>query len=212
MKIDRLMVKRFIMSFTGVVLMGLCVSIYNKVLFGTDPFTTFVMGMVNISGLSFGITLLALNLIIIFAGLFFGRSFIGIGTVMNMVGVGFTADFFTIAFDTLFSDPTSIITKSTLFLLALTIHCFACSIFFTAKLGVGPYDILSFLVTEKTKFKFSICRIVIDVTFVILGFILGGIVGVGTVLTALCMGPAIGFFNKFFSEPFLYGKNTPQEA
>ncbi len=206
MKLDARMAKRICMSFIGVILMGFCIAIYNKVLFGTDPFTTFVMGLTGISGFSFGITQLAINLIVIILGLFFGRSYIGIGTVANMVGVGFCADFFTYLYNIFLEDPNNLIVKSVMFLGALIIHSFACSIFFTAKLGVGPYDVLSFMLTDRTKLNFSVCRIITDVTFVIAGFFLGGVVGVGTVLTALCMGPTIGFFNKIFSEPFLNGK------
>ena len=59
--------------------------------------------------------------------------------------------------------------------------------------GVAPNDIVPFIIQDKTKVQYKYIRIALDATFLIVGFLIGGTVGVGTIIAMLAMGPFIQF-------------------
>ena len=83
---------------------------------------------------------------------------------------------------------------------------------------MSTYDAVSLVWSQKQKrIPFAACRVVSDLICVLLGLLLcllggyslrqvGGVLGVGTIITAFFMGPLIGFFNRRAAEPFLYGR------
>lgn len=88
---------------------------------------------------------------------------------------------------------------------------------FTANVGVGPYDTLAFMLTQAIKIPMKWTRVMTDVCVVFIGFVVsGGLsaalqgnfseiknIGIGTVITAFCMGPLVNFFNKHVSSKIL---------
>ena len=104
----------------------------------------------------------------------------------------------------LIGDAPSMLIRIILLIAGVVILCFASSLYFTANLGVSTYDAVSLIMTDKKLGKFKYLRIATDLFCVIVGFFLGGVVGVGTIITAFFMGPLIDFFNKKVSEPFLH--------
>lgn len=205
------MVKRLIMMTIGCVFMGIAITIYNKVQFGTDPFTSMVLGIAKHLPVSFGVTQLTVNVIIIAIAFKFSRNLIGIGTFINVTCIGFIVDFATWLYQFAFPDPEVLWVKSLLFLCAVIIHCFGGSIFFTAALGVGAYDVVAFVMNARTKINYRWCRMGTDFFCTAAGFLLGATIGIGTVVTAFFMGPVIQWFTDHFSLPFLYGKEAAAE-
>lgn len=80
-------------------------------------------------------------------------------------------------------------------------------------MGVSAYDAVSLIAANKYKLlPFKVCRVLSDLVCVTVGVVFHAMVGVGTVITALFMGPVIQWFNTHVSEPFLYGKEgKPQK-
>ena len=89
------------------------------------------------------------------------------------------------------------------------------ALYFTADLGVSTYDAVALVWSERqTRIPFQVCRIITDSVCVIAGAALCllagmgarqilGSVGIGTVITAFCMGPLIAFFNRTVARPLL---------
>ena len=69
-------------------------------------------------------------------------------------------------------------------------------------LGVAPYDALPQIIAARTKISFTIVRVSWDIAMIILGFLLGGVVGVVTIVTGFCVGPVVtaiaDHFRKYF--------------
>lgn len=59
--------------------------------------------------------------------------------------------------------------------------------------GVAPNDIVPFIIQDKTKVQYKYIRIALDATFLVVGYLIGGTVGVGTIIAMLAMGPFIQF-------------------
>ena len=77
----------------GILLIGICVTCYRLSEFGVDPFSGMNLGISGFIGWSFGNWQLVANILILVVVFFTVRHLIGPGTVINMVGVGYTADF-----------------------------------------------------------------------------------------------------------------------
>ncbi len=69
----------------------------------------------------------------------------------------------------------------------------------TASLGVSPYDSLSIILSRRTRLPYVGCRVLTDTVSVLLCMLLGGVIGVGTLICAVGLGPVIAFFNRAVS-------------
>lgn len=201
--------KRLAMAFLGVIITGFCVGIIQKGSLGTDPFTCFVTGLANLFGSTYSRFYLIIMAVILVGVFVLEKHYIGIATLLNLFFTGVAADFMRGLLNFVFPEPSMAI-RTMLLVLGVLISCFSASLYFTADLGVSGYDAVSLIAANKYKLlPFRICRILSDFSCVIVGFIFHANVGVGTVITALFMGPVIQWFNTHVSEPFLYG--APQD-
>lgn len=206
------MVKRVVLSLISIIVMGFGISMFSLSGFGVDPFTS--MNIASTIGMGFGTYQLIINLAILtFVIIVAHRGLVGVGTVFNMVGCGYTCEFFQSLFAPAVNEHYTYALRVPLLIVGIITLCFACSLFFTANVGVGPYDALSFMLARSTKFEYKWMRVATDVTVVLIGLIVSGgakallsgdiskikNIGIGTIITAFCMGPLINFFNKYVS-------------
>ena len=189
---------------TGIVFIGLCVSFFRLAGFGVDPFTAMNLGISGYIGWSFGTWQLIANVLILILVFFQARHCIGAGTIVNMVFVGYIADFVC----WFVQDVGNIQMVMPLRILALIIAQFLASIgvalYMTANLGIAPYDSVALIIEKMTKGKipFHKARILSDITVVLIGVVFSlmsgngiwAVVGAGTVVNALCNGPMIQLF------------------
>ena len=70
-------------------------------------------------------------------------------------------------------------------------------------LGIAPYDYLSLGLRDHTPFPYFGCRVFTDALCALLCWLLGGLVGIGTLVCAFCLGPFIQFFDGHFSQKVL---------
>lgn len=195
------------MALAGVLVAGISVGLFRRSVFGTDPFQVLVNGISNhITFASFGTVYMCINLLMLAAIFFLDKHYIGIATFINIFLLGYVVQFSDDVVGKIIGDTPSMLTRIILLIAGVVILCFASAMYFTANLGVSTYDAVSLIMTDKKLGKFKYLRIATDVFCVVVGFLLGGIVGVGTIITAFFMGPLIDFFNKKVAEPFLHEK------
>ena len=84
---------RIAMMLIGILLIGMCVASYRMSGFGVDPFSCMNLGISGFLGMSFGNWQLIVNVVLLIIVWFTVRHCIGLGTIVNMVFVGYTADF-----------------------------------------------------------------------------------------------------------------------
>ena len=191
------------MAFIGVIVSGLAVGLFRNARFGTDPFQVFVNGISNkVTFMDFGTLYMLINMLMLLLIFLLNKHHIGISTFVVQFSDDVVAG--------LVGDSPSMPVRIALLAAGLVILCFASAMYFTADLGVSTYDAVSLILTERKLGKFRYLRITTDVICVIVGFALGAVVGVGTVVTAFFMGPLIDFFNIHVARPFLYGKENKQ--
>ena len=202
-------IKRILMSFIGVIVSGISVGLFRNARFGTDPFQVFANGISNkISFIDFGTLYMIINLLMLLAIFFLNKKYIGISTFINIFLLGYVVDFSDKIVAGIVGNAPSMLVRIGLMATAVVILCFASAMYFTADLGVSTYDAVALILEERKVGKFKYLRIATDCICVAIGFVLGAIVGVGTLITAFFMGPLIDFFNVHVARPFLYGKQT----
>lgn len=199
---NKLLIKRIAMVCIGTLIMGFAVSLSVYAKLGTDPCTCLNMGVSSKIGMSFGTWQLIFNCTILIFTFFLARRLIGIGTVVNMVAIGYLVDFYNrILAHILPSEPTLLL-RIICMCCGVTILAFTAALYIYPQLGVSPYDSIGFIVSERTHIQFRWCRIAYDIIAVIVGFLFGSVVGVGTIITAFCMGPLIKFFSDLIQKKF----------
>ncbi len=209
-----LFARRVVMSVLGVAICGISVGMFKFAAFGVDPFQTLMSGLDAAIPLRFGTLYVCVNLALLLFALIFDRRKIGIATFLNLFFLGYLVEFSQNLCEKLMPAPT-VWVRICVFVFAIVILCLSSSLYFTADLGVSPYDALALVWSQRQKkLRFALCRVVCDLCCVILGSVLllqsgaglSGLlrsVGAGTVITAFFMGPLIQVFNRFVSRPLL---------
>ena len=187
-------------------MIGLTIAHFGVTLFiladlGSDPFNVLVQGIfrtisgiLNWSFITHGRVHIVICFLIILALLAVDKSYIKIGTILCMIFGGPIIDIFTVVLAPIFSISDSLIFKIVLLALGCVILAYGMTIVIKSDAGTGPNDLVAVVISDKSKKKFSIVRIIVDVSFVVIGFVLGGSLGIGTIICAFCVGPVAGHF------------------
>lgn len=204
--------RRWLMLAVSILGIGLGIAIFRWSNMGNDPVSAMNLVISSKTGISFGNVVLIENLILFAVVLLLDRAAIGVGTVFNMLFVGYIVDGFTWLFHAVGMPAADAVFVQLLWVgIGVVELSLACSMYFTVGLGVSPYDDLAFIISKYTKIKFSYCRIITDGICAMAAVLLGGLVGIGTVLSAFCLGPFINFFNNKVSIPLLGAKRLSEQ-
>ena len=166
---------------------------------GTDPFTFMDKNISGRIGLSFGTWQLILNILLLIIVIISDRKLINIGTVLNMILIGYYADFFDwiwakVIPDSTFTAPVS---RGVIFVLALAGFIISAAIYMNTDVGIAPYDAMAVLLSHRfPKIPSFLCRNFMDFSCIVVGFIFGGVPLIGHFLMAIFLGPAIAMVGK----------------
>ena len=155
---------------------------------GASPWNVFHQGLALNLDLSIGTCAFLMSLIVLLLWFFLDEK-IGIGTILNVVIISIMIDV-TIFF---FKAPEYWIYQILLCVVSILMVGLGSGIYLIAKLGPGPRDGLMTGLQKKLGFSIATIRGSIEVLVVLFGWSLGGIVGIGTLLYALGIGPAVAF-------------------
>lgn len=181
-------------SVVGVFILSFGVAILNIGNVGVDPFTAFNIGVGGAFHITLGNFQLLMNIIMLVVLLLFGRKFLGLGTVISMVMIGYSVEFFTGLLNGLTVYQSNLFFKAITLILGCTIFALGISVYIISGLGVAPYDGLTLLIEEKTSLKYRVLRVIQDTTFTLVAFLFSGPIGVGTIISAFFTGPLIDFW------------------
>lgn len=198
--------KRMFIMIMSILLMGFAVSVFSYSGMGVDPFTALNMSIANKLNISFGFLQMCVNGAILIVVALVARKLISVGTVVNMVGVGYVCEFFTNIYDEILPKEPGFIVKAMAMALGVFLLSLSASLYFNCKTGVSPYDALGFVMEDNVKIKYKWCRVATDLLCTVGAFLLGGPIGIGTVVTAFFMGPVVSFCDNAISKKVLRHK------
>lgn len=194
--------RRLMMTFLGVLTCALSVGMFKQAGFGTDPFQCLCNGLDRVIPIDFGTLYMLINLALLGVVFIMDRHYIGIATFINLFLMGYIIDFSEHTLMRLIPRP-SMAVRIVYIAVAIVVMCVGSSLYFTANLGVSTYDSIALHLADRKIAPFRFIRITTDLICVGLGFAMGYVPGVGTIITALFMGPLISYFNRTIAEPML---------
>lgn len=189
------MERRIPVLLISVVLMGMCIAFFEKTRVGTDPCTVFNLSMAQnvLHWQNLGTWQLLFNLVLLAVILLLreGRC-IGLGSLANMVVVGYSRDFFKPIVEMLLpGEVDSLLLRGAVFVPAMAVFLVAVAFYMVVELGTAPYDAMPQIIARRLKLPFVWVRVTYDIAITTIGFLLGGQVGVFTVLSCFFLGPVI---------------------
>ncbi len=187
------LIRKLIVAMAGLMICGTGVGIFLYSGLGVDPASVFELGVGNVFHISYGTASAAINVVILVIVFFLDKSYINISSILAIFGIGYTADFVNFVLGIFLKGEQHIIVRLLIIIIGLFIMSAGIATYIRADLGVGAIDLVSEIISNKLKISYRIVRVSADVAFVIIGFFLGGAVGIGTVLAAFMTGPAVQF-------------------
>lgn len=203
MKINiRETVIRLLLLFLGLIIAHLGVTLFLLADLGADPFNVLIQGLRRLVmrlGLfpSHGTVHMVICFLIVIVLLFVDRRYVKLGTLVCMFCGGPIIDFFTFILQGLGIGQAALVIKIIVLVLGCIILASGMSLVIRSEAGTGPNDLVAVVISDKTKWRFGIVRIATDVCFVLIGFLLGGKFGVGTLICAFLVGPVAEFVMPF---------------
>ncbi|MBS3985705.1 MAG: membrane protein [Selenomonadales bacterium] len=174
---------------------GIAIDVSIKANLGVGAWTVFHLGIAAHTGLTQGQVSQAVGLGIIAASYFLGIK-PAVGTVLNMLLIGW---FFDASVALRLIPPAFSVTQGLFYLIAATLLMgFGGAMYMSAGLGAGPRDSLMLALIRRTTWPVRAIRTGMELTVLALGWLLGGPVGVGTVLLSVSLGPAVELCFELF--------------
>src|SRR5690606_36656206 len=121
----------------------------------------------------------------------------GLGTVSNVLVIGAAMD----ATLAVLPDAHAMAVRVVLMAAGIVLNGAATGLYIAARFGPGPRDGLMTGLNRRTGVSVRLVRTAIEITVVVTGFLLGGTVGVGTLLYAVAIGPLAQVFLRLFTVP-----------
>ncbi|MEV8144777.1 hypothetical protein [Specibacter sp. NPDC078709] len=175
---------RFVRLFVGLVLYGIAIALMIRGNIGASPWDVFAQGLSRTVGISFGLCTIIISAVVLLFWIPL-RQRPGIGTIANAILVGVFADVGL----ALIPQADHLALQTLSFAAGLFMLAFATALYIGAGLGPGPRDGLMTGLVRVTGRPVWLIRTGIELTVVVVGFLLGGVVGAGTAAFALGVGP-----------------------
>ena len=179
--------RRVVGMVAGIVIIALGIALFKQSHLGNDSISALNMRLAELLGISLGTQNLCTNILFFLLEFWFGRKYIGLGTFVNGICIGYIVTAFYDPIHAHFGDAPS---------LAVQLAWVIAAVLVTALGGLRDY----------TPCPYFGCRIFTDALSALLCWLLGGLVGLGTLICAFCLGPFIQFFDRTFSQKVLQYK------
>jgi uncharacterized membrane protein YczE len=184
----------FLVAQMGFVIYGLSIALIIQADLGTGPWAVLSVALADVTGTTPGTMIVVTGIIVLAASLLMKES-IGWGTLANIIFIGPWVDVFLLWIPSLSG---SLVIQIPAMLLAILLTGLATAVYISVNSGAGPRDSLMLAVSRVTGRSVRFSRSVIEVLVVLLGWLLRGPVGIGTLAFALLIGPAVQLFFKLF--------------
>jgi uncharacterized membrane protein YczE len=200
-----------ILCVTGVFIIGIGVGFMRYADFGIDPYMCFMNGL-HIAifknlGISFGATFAISSSLLILIVLILDRSKIGLGTIAAIVLTGYVSDLSVFLCNFILIEGAALfVLRAGMMILGILLVAIGSGLYFNTHVGVSPYDGIGLIITNKIRNQnmYRWVRIGTDIICVSMGFLMGNIPGVGTIIMAFFTGPLFAFFRDRI---LIWGKN-----
>ena len=190
------MLRRLLQLYIGLVLYGVSTALFVHANLGADPWDVFHLGVAKQLGISFGTVIILTGAAVLLLWIPI-RQMPGLGTVSNVIVLGLAAD----ATLAVLPPLESLVARSALLVVAIVLNAIATGMYIGAGFGPGPRDGLMTGLHARTGWSLRGIRTAIELSVLLIGCLLGGKFGVGTVIYALSIGPLIQLCLPWLIQP-----------
>ena len=198
-----LTLRRMLVMLAGIVLLSVGVALFDFSRTGNDPSTSVVIILGERTGLGLSRMMLLCNSVYFVVELLLAREMIGPGTFVNWMCIGPVAEVLLAwlrRVPWLCGGALALPARLSIMAAGVLILSLGASMYQTADTGIAPYDALSIILSRRQrKIPYFWCRMATDSLCAAATALLGGIVGIGTLICALGLGPFISFFDRAVS-------------
>ena len=184
----------FLMIQIGFAIFGLSIATMIRSNLGTSPWAVLEVAFSNLTGITPGRMSIIVGFVVLLGALAL-REKIGWGTLSNILFIGLWEDMF---LGMIPSIQNNLFIQACLLLASIFMMGIATAIYIGVEAGAGPRDSLMLAVHRTTGVSLRLGRGAIEILIVLIGWLLGGPLGVGTVIFALLIGPAVQWAFKLF--------------
>jgi uncharacterized membrane protein YczE len=183
-----------IQLYAGLALYGASSALLVEAGLGLEPWGVLHQGLARLTDLSIGVVSIIVGAAVLLLWIPL-RQRPGLGTVSNVFVVGIAMD------ATLATVPGvhALAVRIPLLLAGILLNGVATGLYIAADFGPGPRDGLMTGLHRRTGRSIRLMRTAVEVTVVVTGFVLGGTIGIGTVLYAVSIGPLAQLFLRVFA-------------
>lgn len=179
--------KEFLVIQVGFAIFGFAIAAMIRANLGTSAWAVLEVALSKIVGVSPG-TVTVLMGFVVLSGALIMREKIGWGTLANILSVGPWID---LGLWTIPSVQDNLLLQIPMLLVAIGAMGLASAIYIGVDAGAGPRDSLMLAIRRTTGVSIRVARAIIEVTVVLVGWLLGGPAGIGTVVFAVLIGPSV---------------------
>lgn len=191
------LVKNIILATLGTLIAAVGIRLIVLSQTGADALSTFILGVMAHFDVQFGTVSLTINILILILVFFTNRKLIGLASVINAFGLGIFLNGFD-ALGILQKIPAG--SEYPVVIAGTLLFGFGTALYLITKTGSGPYEFLMQMVQKRFNWPVSSSRIMLDGSFMLIGFLLGGTVGFGTIIVLVLLGPSLDFFLKYLTK------------
>jgi uncharacterized membrane protein YczE len=181
---------RLVALFFGLFLFALAIVCVLESRLGLPPWDVFHLGIAEHTFLTFGTAAVVVGLVILLVAWIAGAR-PGLGTVANAIVIGLTVDGLRAIPAVEALSEATLPVRMGLLVAGVLLFGLGSAFYIGAGFGAGPRDSLMLALTSKTGWRIGVVRAAIEVTVLIVGLLLDGVAGVGTVAVALLIGPSV---------------------
>ncbi|MEV7732468.1 hypothetical protein AB0O75_10255 [Streptomyces sp. NPDC088921] len=195
--------RRLIQLYVGLALYGASSALLVEAGLGLEPWGVLHQGLAELTGLSIGVVSIIVGAAVLLLWIPL-RQRPGLGTVSNVFVVGIAMD----ATLAVVPEMHGLTVRIPLLLAGIVLNGVATGLYIAAHFGPGPRDGLMTGLHRRTGRSIRLTRTAVEVAVVVTGFVLGGTIGIGTVLYAVSIGPLAQLFLRVFAVPPASGGST----
>lgn len=197
-------IRRILQLLVGLVFYGMAIALIIRAEIGIAPWDVLSQGIAKQTGWAFGLITVIVGAVVLLLWIPLKEK-PGVGTVLNALLIGPAAQLGL----WLIPEGLDLWIRILMFTGGLTMLGLATGLYIGARFGTGPRDGLMTGLNRVTGWKIWIVRSIIEATVLIIGWFLGGDVGIGTLLFALLVGPLCNIFMPLLAIP---AKNTGSDV
>ena len=188
----------------GNIILGLGIAIFKLSGLGNDPFSGMAMALAECVGIEYARFVILMNIGFFIIEIIWGRKLIGLGTIVNALLLGYIVTFFYNLITSVIDAPQQMAMRVLTVCIGVIITSLGISMYQLQKQGVAPYDSISLIMTERLpKIPYFWCRVSNYAISELVCYLAGGIVGLGTLVSAFGFGPFVQFFDTHFTSKVL---------